>query len=162
MYSFTFFVLLSSSLSPCLSQRFGRCMLRPSSGVWNVELSSSSTNHVYWMSVISYLLLISPLKVLHCLHRVLNSHSFGYVTGSNHRLYPLCYVSLKGFVYEFQGIIKLMSSANIFTSAHIAILLLSLHVFCLFVFYQKSYRNFVIIALLMCWLDPLTYPKGVG
>ena len=35
------------------------------------------------MSVISYLLLISPLKVPHCLHLVLNSHSFGYVTGSN-------------------------------------------------------------------------------
>ena len=26
---------------------------------------------------VSYLLLISPLKVLHCLHRVLNSHSLG-------------------------------------------------------------------------------------
>ena len=37
---------------------------------------STSTSHVLWMSVISYLLLISPLKVLHCLHRVLNSHSF--------------------------------------------------------------------------------------
>ena len=36
---FTFFGLLSSSLSPCLSQRFGRCTLRPSSGGWNVELS---------------------------------------------------------------------------------------------------------------------------
>ena len=40
------------------------------------------------MSVISYLLLISPLKVHHCLHRVLNSPSFG----SNQRLYPLCLV----------------------------------------------------------------------
>ena len=29
------------------------------------------------MSVISYLLLISPLKVLHCLHWVLNLHSLG-------------------------------------------------------------------------------------
>ena len=36
---FTFFGLLSSSLSPCLSQRFGRCTLRPSSAGWNVELS---------------------------------------------------------------------------------------------------------------------------
>ena len=35
----TFFRLLSSSLSPCLSQRFGHCTLRPSSGGWNVELS---------------------------------------------------------------------------------------------------------------------------
>ena len=39
---------------------------------------------------VSYLLLISPLKVLHCLHQVLNSHSFGYVTGSNEHFYPLC------------------------------------------------------------------------
>ena len=38
---------------------------------------SSSTSHVLWMSVISYLLLISPLKVLHCLHRVLNTDSLG-------------------------------------------------------------------------------------
>ena len=45
------------------------------------------------MSVISYLLLISPLKVLNCLHRVLNSHSFENVTGSNQLLYPLCHVS---------------------------------------------------------------------
>ena len=44
------------------------------------------------MSFISYLLLISPLKVLHCLHQVLNSHSFGYVTGFNQHLYPLCHV----------------------------------------------------------------------
>ena len=33
------------------------------------------------MSVISYLLLISSLKVLHCLHRVLNSHSLGMSPG---------------------------------------------------------------------------------
>ena len=37
---FTFFGLLSSSLSPCLSLRFGRCTLRPSSGGWNVELNT--------------------------------------------------------------------------------------------------------------------------
>ena len=36
---FTFFRLLSSSSLPCLSQRFGRCTLRPSSGGWNVELN---------------------------------------------------------------------------------------------------------------------------
>ena len=36
---FTFFGQLSSSLSPCLSQRFGCCTLRPSSGGWNVELN---------------------------------------------------------------------------------------------------------------------------
>ena len=34
---FTFFRRLSSSLSPCLSQRFGRCTLQPSSGGRNVE-----------------------------------------------------------------------------------------------------------------------------
>ena len=36
---FTFFGLLSSSLTPRLSQRFGRCTLRPSSDVWYVELN---------------------------------------------------------------------------------------------------------------------------
>ena len=36
---FSLFGLLSSSLSPCLSQRFSRCTLRISSGGWNVELS---------------------------------------------------------------------------------------------------------------------------
>ena len=34
-----------------------------------------------------------PLKILHCLHRVLNT-LFGYVTGSNQQLYLLCHVSL--------------------------------------------------------------------
>ena len=47
------------------------------------------------MSVISYLLLIFPLKVLHFLHRVLDSYSFGYVTGSYQRIYPLCHVPLR-------------------------------------------------------------------
>ena len=37
--SFTFFGLLSSSLSPCLSQHFGRCTLWPSSDGWNVKLN---------------------------------------------------------------------------------------------------------------------------
>ena len=54
---------------------------------------------------------------------------FGYVTGSNQRLYPLYLVSLRISVYVFLGIINLMSSATIFTSAHIAILLLSLDFF---------------------------------
>ena len=36
--------------------------------------------------------LILPLKVLHCL-QVLNPHSFGYVSGSNQRLYLLYHVS---------------------------------------------------------------------
>ena len=36
---FTFFGLLSSSLSPWLSQRFSRYTPRPSSGGWNVELN---------------------------------------------------------------------------------------------------------------------------
>ena len=30
---------MSPSLSPCLSQNFGRCTLRPSSGGWSVELN---------------------------------------------------------------------------------------------------------------------------
>ena len=30
---------------------------------------------------VSYLLFISPLKVLHCLHRILNSHSWGMSLG---------------------------------------------------------------------------------
>ena len=34
-----FFRLLSSSLLPCLSQRFDRCTLQPSSGDGNVELN---------------------------------------------------------------------------------------------------------------------------
>ena len=42
---------------------------------------------------------------------------FRCVSGSNQRLYPLCHVSLK--TSEFLGIINLMSSATIFTSAHI-------------------------------------------
>ena len=46
------------------------------------------------MSVICYLLLTSSLKVLHCLNRVLNSHTFRYVTRSNQCLYPLYHVSL--------------------------------------------------------------------
>ena len=44
---------------------------------------------------------------------------FGYVTESNERLYPLYHVSLKTSVYEFLGIINLMSSATIFTCAHL-------------------------------------------
>ena len=71
------------------------------------------------MSVISYPQLISPLKVL---HQVLNSHSFGYITGSNQWLYPLYHVSLRTSVSEFLGIINLISSATIF--------------------YQSSYCNF--------------------
>ena len=53
---------------------------------------------------------------------------YGYVTGSNQRLYPQYHVSLRTSVFEFLEIINLLSSATIFTSAHIAILLLSLHV----------------------------------
>ena len=50
--------------------------------------------HKPYLMDISYLLLISPLKVLHCLHEVLNTHTFGYVTGSNQRFYQLYHVSL--------------------------------------------------------------------
>ena len=57
------------------------------------------------------------------------------------------HVSLGTSVYEFLGIISLISSATIFTCAQIAILLLSLQYF-FFFFYQSSYCNFVIIAFL--------------
>ena len=70
------------------------------------------------MSVISYLLLISPLKIVHCFHRLLNSHSLG-----------MSLVLTNAFIYCAMGIINLMSSATIFTSAHIAILPLSLYFF---------------------------------
>ena len=61
----------------------------------------------------------------------------GYVNESNQRLYSLCYLSLTTSVREFLGIRNLMSSATIFTSAHIAILLLSMSSFLLF-FYQSD------------------------
>ena len=73
------------------------CRKYPFISLTGVECCSS-TSHVKWMTVISYLLLIPPLKVLHCLHWVLNSHFCGYVTGSNQRFYPLCHVSLKTIV----------------------------------------------------------------
>ena len=49
----------------------------------------------------------------------------------------LYHVPLRTSVYEFLGIINLISSATIFTSAHIAILQLSS-----FFFYRSSYCNF--------------------
>ena len=126
---FTFFGLLSSSLLPCLSQPFGRCTLLPSLGGWNVKHNPLFCLPGWTVLVmdVSYLLLISPLKVLHCLHWVLISHTFRNVTGSKQHLYQLWHVFLRTSVYEFLGIINLMSSATIFTSAHIANLLLSLH-----------------------------------
>ena len=85
------------------------------------------------MSVISYLLLISPLKVLHCLHRVLNSHSF-FWGGRMSLDLTNAFIHLRTSVCEFLGIFNQMSSATIFTSAYIAILQLSLHFFLTFVF----------------------------
>ena len=95
---FTFFRLLSSSLSPCLSQRFSRCTLRPSSGGWNVELNllfrlAGQTVLVpepclmdvsYQLSLVDFPSESSPLPS----PGIELSH-FGYVTGSNQRLYPL-------------------------------------------------------------------------
>ena len=75
------------------------------------------------MAVISYLLLIFPLKVLHCLHRVLNSHSMDMTLDQTNAFIHYAVRS----IYEFLGIINLISSATFVTSAHIAILLLSLH-----------------------------------
>ena len=80
------------------------------------------------MSVIRYLLLISLLKVLHSLHQILNSHSLGMSLDLT-KAFIHCAMSPWKHVWEFLAIIKLMSSATIFTSTHIAILLLSLHVF---------------------------------
>ena len=70
---------------------------------------------------VTYHLLISPLKVL---HRVLNSHSLGISLDLTN-----AFIHLRIIVYEFLGIINLMSLTTIFTNAHIAILLLSLNVF---------------------------------
>ena len=67
---------------------------------------------------------------------------FGYVTGSNQCLYQLYHVSLRTSVYEFLGIINLMSSATILPVLILQFLLLSLHVvffFFFFFFNQSSY-----------------------
>ena len=72
------------------------------------------------------------LKVLHCLHRVLNLYSLGL---SQDLTNAFIHRAMRTSVNEFLGIINLMSSATIFTSAHIVILLLSLHVFILFCFF---------------------------
>ena len=40
---------------------------------------------------------------------------FGYVTGSNQQLYPPCHVSLRTAMYEFLGIINLLSSATVYS-----------------------------------------------
>ena len=94
------------------------------------------------LSVISYILLISPLKVLHCLHQVLNWMSLDLINAFIH-----CAISPWGHLYmNFLVYINLMSSAAIFTSAHIAILLLSLH-HIFFFFYKSSYCNLIIIII---------------
>ena len=64
----------------------------------NLTLYSAYRGRLFWfhepcLMDVSYLLLISPLKVLHCLHQVLNS-LFGYLPGSNQCLYPLYHMSL--------------------------------------------------------------------
>ena len=64
-------------------------------------------------------------------------------------------MSLGTSEYEFLGIINLMSSATIFSRAHIAILLLSFYFF-----YQSSYYNVVVITAFL-WhillLVPILY-----
>ena len=80
------------------------------------------------MSVISYLLLILPSESSLLPLPGIELTLVGYVTGYKQRLYPLC-KDLRTSVYKFLGIVNLMSSATIFTSARIAILLLYLHVF---------------------------------
>ena len=84
------------------------------------------------MPVISYLLLIPPSDSSPQSSPGIKLTLFGYATGSNQCLYPLYHVYLRTSACEFLGIIDLMSLATIFTSTHIAILLLSLHVVFLF------------------------------
>ena len=55
-------------------------------------------------------------------------------------------MSLRTSVYEFLVVINIMSSATIFTSAHIAILLLSLHVF--FFFFTRAHIAILLLLLL--------------
>ena len=127
------------------------------------------------MEVISYLLLIPPYESS---PTGIELTLFGHVTGSHQRLYPLYHLSLRTFVYEFLGILNLMSSATIFTSAHIAILLLSLHFFTgariatlllLLIFSGTPYYWFpycinfyawsaqeIFVALHMCWFFKFT------
>ena len=98
-----FVAMFITTFRPLYAPAFFRCFecrTLPFISLTRVD-SSSFTSHVLWMSVISYLLLISPLKVLLCLHRVLNSQSFGYITGSNQRLYPLYHVSLKKVTQKY-------------------------------------------------------------
>ena len=65
---------------------------------------------------ISYLLLISPLKVLHCLHLILNSHSFWYVTGFNNAFIH-CAMCPQGHMAQFLFYQKILFFINwIFTS----------------------------------------------
>ena len=72
---------------------------------------------------------------------------FGYATGSQQRLYPLYNVSLRTSVYDFPDVINLMYSATIVTSAHMVILLLSLHFF----YRRQKYRQiFKYIYIYIC------------
>ena len=74
-----FVAMFITTFRPLYTPAFFRrleCQTYPFISLTGVDCSSS-TSHVLWMSVINFLLLISPLKVHHCLHRLLNSHSFG-------------------------------------------------------------------------------------
>ena len=98
---------MSSSLSPCLSQRFGRCTLR-SSGGRNVELNPlfrlpeltflvpRAMFNGYQLSPVNFPSENSPLP-----SPGIELTLFGYVTGSKQRLYPQCHVSLRTSLYEF-------------------------------------------------------------
>ena len=61
---------------------------------------------------VNYCLLIFPLESSPLSSLGIKLTLFAYVTGSNQRLYPLYDVSLTTSVYEFLGIINLMSSAT--------------------------------------------------
>ena len=127
-------------------------------------------------------LLLSPLKVLYCLHQVLNSHSFEYVTGSNQHLYPLYHVSLEDIWVWISGYYKPNVFSNhfyqcsycnfccyycisffyffFFTRAHIATLLLLLLFSCTPSYWFPYSINFYIFILLHLRQDTLSSLKN--
>ena len=99
----SFFGLLYPFLSPYLSQSFGRCTLRPSLRGRNIELNPFFAYRgrlfsfhepclmdvIFQLSPVNFPTESSPLP-----SPGIELILFGYVTGSNQRLYPLYHVSL--------------------------------------------------------------------
>ena len=123
---YIFVLMFITTIRPLDAPAFFRwleCRTLPFNLFTEVDCSSSMLNGCQ-LSSVNFPLESCPLPLVG-----IELTLFGYVIGSNQRLYSLCHVYLRTSVYEFQDIIKPMSSATIFTRAHIAILLLSLHVF---------------------------------